>query len=79
MAVNKWDALGGTGREVWISYLELLGLSSHAHWVHHGDEDGNVPQRAPHTSCYTDTQRVTGTFSELHRAGILMLWSWKHA
>lgn len=91
IAVNEWDShsiphqncwstiflLEVTGKKMWVSYLELLGLSSHADWIHHGDKDGYVTQRASHAACYTDTQRIIGTFNELNCSGILMLWSCK--
>lgn len=47
-------------------YLELLGLSGQADGIHHGDEDGDVPERTAHSACNTYTQRISGTFSELH-------------
>lgn len=62
-------------REMNMSYFELLSLSSQAHRVHHGDEDGDIPQRAAHAPRYTDPQRVMGPLSELHCPGLLMLLS----
>lgn len=60
-----------------ISYLELLGLSSDADWIHHGNEDGYVTQGAAHAAGYADTQRIMGTFCELDCSYILILCSCK--
>lgn len=59
------DAAGG--------HLEVLRLSGQAHGVHHGDEDGDVTQRAAHPARYTDAQRISGAFGELHRPDVLMI------
>lgn len=69
----RQDSLGPSGRTwcCWLSYLELLRLSGQADRIHHGYEDGNVPQRAPHAARYADTQGVTWAFGELHRSGLL--------
>ena len=90
---NKWDSYNSHKRiaamqiflhwRYWegasVSYLELLGLSSHTNGIHHGDKDGYVTQRTPDTTCYTDTQRLIGTFSEFNCSGVLFLWSCKEA
>lgn len=60
-------------------HLELLRLSSQADGIHHGDKDGDVPQGASHAPRYADTQRIAGTFDELHCSGFLVLRSCEKA
>lgn len=64
-------------REESVQDLELLGLSSQAHRIHHGDEDGYVAQGAAHAACYTDAKRITGAFGELHCSGLRTVQSWR--